>query len=109
MIRALLTVWCFAAAMASPTGVATEEQPVLVKATFESGGTAHDLYAWRISISGDGVATEEIKTTPGWHAPDHWRRLPIWNISSRRLAALGRILESTGFCGLRNDYSASYE
>src|SRR5678816_152468 len=81
----------------------------LVHAAFEPGGTANDSYAWRVSISQSGVVQLEVKSSPGWHAPDEWAPGPVRQLSPRKLQALQAAIASARFDELKESYSASYD
>ena len=92
------------------TGEPQGTQPtLLLKATYEPGGTCDDCYEWRISIYTDGGSKLEAKTKPGWNAPDEWTITSDRQLSQKQVGRIVAAVTNSQFLSLSPRYSADYE
>ena len=106
-VRSLAAVLVLVAA-APTVAFAAPSEDVQISAAYDPGGTCSECYAWRLAIRNDGTVIFEVKSTPGWGAPDEWVRRSTPALSPRALRHLGRTVEQSRFIQLKETYSAEY-
>ena len=76
-------------------GAQTSISP-FVYAEFQPGGTCHDCFGWRLTVLEDGTVAQEVKSVPGWRAPDEWSMQYTGQLSKRRLDRLRSLIQDVG-------------
>jgi len=71
-------------------------------------GYSRESYAWRASVSTDGGATLEVKSSPGMFAENNWVRRSISPPSHQHLRVLFETVASANLCSLNDRYSPTY-